>query len=719
LFFAVAVLTKVTAVMFGPPILLYALMRGGKMPIAFRAAVWLMTSIFTTSVFLLFAAINGEFFPAQHGEHVSFLESLKFQASRGSGVPFWEPGSSVSLVLHDWMIKDRFAMVAGAYAMAFAILMSLFAWFEKRYHKELSFFVLSYVFYIIFLTRGGIVINFYVIPIIPFAAAAVATTLNELVRLMYKHSWERNVVIVIITLLVGTFYATYAPTRHFTADETMQQKKVIKWIKTNLPNDSAIIMDNYGLTDIWSPKNINEKTFPNSDWFYKVNRDPAIRYKKFHNDWQSFDYLALTHEMLTQIRYHRDSLTSKAFLNSTPVAKWLTHNNKTVVDEQRFLTTNGDWAMIFRVQDLHYKLLEESWRVYQKKFITNKGDNYGQVIDPFTDSTTSEGQSYAMLRATWANDRQAFIGSWLWTRNHLQYRKGDKLFSWKWKDGKIFDSANATDADEDIALALLFAYKLWNDESYLYEAKQIINDIWEHAVKKINGTYYILPMHITSAARYTPAYGDVYILNPSYISPAHYRVFAKVDPDKSHHWDKLADDSYKVLNRIAGLPANKTSLPPDWIAIDAHNGRIYTANPYFDYDTELSRYDSFRIIWRVALDDMWFQTPQSRKYLREVGSFLLNTYQSKGRIPAFLQLNGSGKYQDVIAIHTIYALALSYIDQDVADKYFETHTNNKYHKEKYFWGDGTNYYDANWAWFGSGAFYKNLTNLWTLDIYQQ
>src|SRR5258708_37361668 len=44
--------------------------------------------------------------------------------------------------------------------------------------------------------------------------------------------------------------------------------------------------------------------------------------------------------------------------------------------------------------------------------------------------TTSEGQSYTMLRAVWQGDKQTFDKSWLWTKNNLQHKKDDALFAW-------------------------------------------------------------------------------------------------------------------------------------------------------------------------------------------------------------------------------------------------------------------------------------------------
>ena len=52
-----------------------------------------------------------------------------------------------------------------------------------------------------------------------------------------------------------------------------------------------------------------------------------------------------------------------------------------------------------------YSVLSSSWEKYKEQFINQDG----RVIDYSQgDITTSEGQSYAMLRAVWIDDKAAF-----------------------------------------------------------------------------------------------------------------------------------------------------------------------------------------------------------------------------------------------------------------------------------------------------------------------
>ena len=88
-FFALALLTKVTAVMFGPPIFLYVLFYKNKIPLVFRSIFWLTSSILSASIYILYALLRSEFFPGD--DHVSFIQTFFFpDVKRGSKCSFLE-----------------------------------------------------------------------------------------------------------------------------------------------------------------------------------------------------------------------------------------------------------------------------------------------------------------------------------------------------------------------------------------------------------------------------------------------------------------------------------------------------------------------------------------------------------------------------------------------------------------------------------------------------
>ena len=97
----------------------------------------------------------------------------------------------------------------------------------------------------------------------------------------------------------------------------------------------------------------------------------------------------------------------------------------------------------------------------------------------------------------------------------------------------------ATDADEDIAFALLMADKQWGSAgslNYLNLAKAQINNIWLHEIvdSKLAGP--------------GDSWGPTDLwknINISYFAPAYYRVFKMVD--SGHDWDAVIKTIYDTI----------------------------------------------------------------------------------------------------------------------------------------------------------------------------
>src|SRR6185503_16655678 len=126
------------------------------------------------------------------------------------------------------------------------------------------------------------------------------------------------------------------------------------------------------------------------------------------------------------------------------------------------------------------------------------------------------------------------------------------LFAWKWKDGAPVDHHSATDADTDIALALLIASRRFEEPSYEAEALEVIHDIWNFEILASGGSIY-------------PTAGDwakkepVVEIHVAYLAPYAYQEFAKVDSE--HDWKGAVATSYAVLRWLyfdRGL-----KLPPE------------------------------------------------------------------------------------------------------------------------------------------------------------
>jgi len=207
-------------------------------------------------------------------------------------------------------------------------------------------------------------------------------------------------------------------------------------------------------------------------------------------------------------------------------------------------------------------LLTAAWSGYKHRFIQPDG----RVIDFQRDQvTSSEGQSYAMLRAVWMDDRPTLDLTWRWTQDNL----GDPTHSrigWLWgkaPDGswRLLDANSASDADEDIALALLFAAHRWSS-TYRPAAIALLDRIWSEEVATVAGDPYL------TAGNWGPGAAGGPVLNPSYFAPYEYRIFAQ--EDRAHPWGELIDTSYSALQACTEAPLDRGAgrLPPNWCALD-------------------------------------------------------------------------------------------------------------------------------------------------------
>ncbi|MDB5162066.1 MAG: Glucanase [Candidatus Saccharibacteria bacterium] len=354
-----------------------------------------------------------------------------------------------------------------------------------------------------------------------------------------------------------------------------------------------------------------------------------------------------------------------------------------------------------------HTLLAGTWDSYKKEYWEA---HTGRTLDKQqNDITTSEGQSYTMQRAVWMSDKTTFDTSWKWTKEQLQ--REDKLFSWRW--GKrddatygVLEKVNgqnaASDADSDIALALLMAASRWQQQSYLDEAMQIINSIGENEIVVVAGTPYLTSNNLEKQS------SQPIVLNPSYLSPYAYREFAKVD--KKHDWNKVVDSSYDLINKSidAKLDKEKGGLVPDWILMNRETGELIapTGNLTTGYG-----YDAMRTPWRLGLDYKWNKEPRAKATLEKL-SLLGDAWKKDGKLYSTYSHDGKATTSDEVA--ESYGTALAYfevVDPTEGTKLYDQKIKTLYDQNTNSWKEPLTYYASNWVWFGIALHEDQLPNL--------
>lgn len=270
------------------------------------------------------------------------------------------------------------------------------------------------------------------------------------------------------------------------------------------------------------------------------------------------------------------------------------------------------------------QIVDNTWTGFKYYFI----DEHGKVKRIKNEDAVSEGQAYAMLRAVWMNDKETFDKCYVWTENNMSraQTKADNLLAWHWKDGKITDWMSASDADIDYALSLIFADTCWKDlapaevEDYGIKARKMLKDILKlETYSTSTGRLYLSPWILDNAAQL-----EHLPVNPSYYSPAHFRIFYEYTKDL--RWLALIDTTYYMLNSLSHNFGDHqgVGLIPDWCSVN--NNDEFSS---FEGKNSNFGYESIRVPFRVGLDFVWFQNEQAEKFVADFSGFLEHQFEAE------------------------------------------------------------------------------------------
>jgi endo-1,4-beta-D-glucanase Y len=251
-------------------------------------------------------------------------------------------------------------------------------------------------------------------------------------------------------------------------------------------------------------------------------------------------------------------------------------------------------------------------------------------------STVSEGIGYGMLLAVYAGDQPTFDKLWQYSQLWLD---GNGLMNWyiNAEGTATLGDGAASDADEDIAFALVMADTRWGGSgslgtSYSALAKKLIGLIWQYEVDHTRADV-LIP---------GDSFGDGSIINISYFAPAYYRVFGRFTGD-SARWDAVAKTSYTVIERTLNAQNGNASngLVPAWSTPEGVPTAPAGQTQIFH------QLDSCRTPFRIAQDYCWFAEPRALAYLQKVGSFY-STIGAAAIVDGY-ELNGTPHTQSVMS----------------------------------------------------------------------
>lgn len=259
------------------------------------------------------------------------------------------------------------------------------------------------------------------------------------------------------------------------------------------------------------------------------------------------------------------------------------------------------------------KEVQETWENYRDTYFTQtdtwaNGEWRVSRVNEGGD-TVSEAVAYGMLFCVMMdnaenNTRPLFDGLYNY---YLRRLNSNGLMNWHidppvsgvLEDPYTVDIADASDADQDVALALVFADRQWGSTDgipYFDQAKIIINRL-EQKICRAN-SYDLFQTG-------SKADGNEW-QNISYYSPAWYRVFANVTG--SNYWvNSVIPSCYGEIGHFYDNNAyDARGLVPEYHdPYDYSEATGFANRPPNSYDYT---YNACRIAWRIGTDFLWYGT---------------------------------------------------------------------------------------------------------------
>lgn len=314
--FGVAVVTKENAIFFAPVFgyLLYTQVR--QQPnYRFALGFWTYMAGSIISFYFLYATLKNELFPAHFDfnlntpqtEHVSLLYTIWWQLHRGQGSildassDFWKFGLGI------WLPRDKFILIFGSATMILNLLIGWFARPRNRGYIVASLLGISYAIYLI---RGSQMLEFYIVPMIPFLAINLgifsAILLEPLAKLRPVSVSAALQGVAILTLFAGLLsptagyffvkdqYGKTVPHDLYKLNVTYMQTDQLAFIRQHIPPNAKVIIDD----DLWVQLHDVAPYYKWAHSHWKAASDPDVRDKLLGRDWRNIDYIVMSNKML-------------------------------------------------------------------------------------------------------------------------------------------------------------------------------------------------------------------------------------------------------------------------------------------------------------------------------------------------------------------------------------------------------------------------------------
>jgi 4-amino-4-deoxy-L-arabinose transferase-like glycosyltransferase len=313
LFFGMAFLTEESAIFFLPALLYTVYVSSDKHHRRFATALFTAIAILLASFYPLYAQMKQELFPegtALGGNfpHVSLIERLSERGpDTGRALDY---GSGLASAIQQWVdlkspVSDPVIIYIGAINCLFVLLLSID-------HREIRPLLAMLLAEVVHLLLGGPVYVYDVILLLPFLALGVSAVAGQVQRWLWGMNNDFKYVLVPITMAVMLypFWSFYGSRLDiYTQNQVDGQVKAAEWVAKNLPQDAVVVTDDYAF--LWL-----RETHPNTQSYWRVDTDPAVKFAILGDDVCNIDYVIATPQIFSDITTFNMELMRRTIENS-------------------------------------------------------------------------------------------------------------------------------------------------------------------------------------------------------------------------------------------------------------------------------------------------------------------------------------------------------------------------------------------------------------------
>ncbi len=294
-----AFLTEESALFFIPAFLYIVYSSASKEHRRFAVVLWLTIVLLVASFYPMYAQMKEELFPEGSWlggsfPHVSLLERL---SDRGPNTGrFLNYGSGLAAAFEQW--TDLKNPVADPVIIYIGLINCIFVALLAIDHREIRPVLAILVAEFVHLLFGGPVYVFEVVLLLPFLALGIGVVTGKVEQALGRMNNGFRYVLApaAVIVMLYPFWSFYSHRLDvYTENQVDGQIQAAEWAANNLPQDAVVVTDDYAF--VWL-----RETHPNTQSYWRVDTDPAVKFTLLGDDVCNIDYVVATPQVFADIQ---------------------------------------------------------------------------------------------------------------------------------------------------------------------------------------------------------------------------------------------------------------------------------------------------------------------------------------------------------------------------------------------------------------------------------